>query len=369
MWEGITISFIEYLKDTLSEPNPKYIEGLVPEVRFKCPFCNEMGNKTDDYKLYVKNTPLETNLWYCHRCGSKGNPLSFVSKYEKLNFNESVELLKEYDITFSDIKKQYSELTEQEILYLQLQDEATGIRKKPVKELKKETPMFLTNYKSLRNNYMLAESEPFINYLLNRGISKEVIATHEIGYVLDEVYELNEESKFYIHNHLVFITQDINGKPVYWNTRSIEREPRLRTLNAISSLNELGKSDVIYNLNRSIKGDLIVITEGVFDALTLPNDIGVSIFGKTLSNKQEKLLLDNIKPSTHLFVMLDNDAFKNAITIAGNLYKNHKNTYIVLPFEDGGKDINDMGTEQSFKHLTTNYLRATPQNLLYAAIN
>lgn len=369
MWEGITISFIEYLKEALNEPNPKYIEGLVPEVRFKCPFCNEMGNKTDDYKLYVKNTPLETNLWYCHRCGSKGNPLSFVSKYEKLSFQEAINLLKEYDITFADIKKQYSELTEQEILYLQLQDELIANKPKTVKDIKKETPKFLNNYKSLRDNYMLPESEPFIRYLLKRGISKETIATHEIGYVLDEVYELNKESKLYIHNHLVFITQDLQGRPVYWNTRSIEKEPKLKTLNAISSQNELGKSDVIYNLNRAIKGDLIVITEGVFDALTLPNNIGVSIFGKTLSSKQEKLLLDNIKPNTHLFVMLDSDAFKNAITMASTLYKNHKNTYIVLPFEDRGKDINDMGTEQSFKHLTTNYLRATPQNLLYSAIN
>ena len=369
MWEGITISFIEYLKDTLNEPNPKYIEGLVPEVRFKCPFCNEMGNKTDDYKLYVKNTPLETNLWYCHRCGSKGNPLSFVSKYEKLSFNEAVDLLKDYDISFADIKKQYSELTEQEILYLQLQDEITVTRKKPVKELKKEVPLFLNNYKSLKDNYMLKESEPFIKYLLNRGISKETIATHEIGYVLNEVYELNEESKLYIQNHLVFVTQDMEDNPVYWNTRSIESEPRLKTLNAISSVNQLGKSDVIYNLNKAVKGDLIVITEGVFDALTLPNNIGVSIFGKTLSVNQEKLLLENINSNTHLFVMLDGDAFKNALTIAGKLYKNHKNTYIVLPFDDRGKDINDMGAEKSFKHLTTNYLRATPQNLLYATLN
>ena len=56
----------------------------------------------------------------------------------------------------------------------------------------------------------------------------------------------------------------------------------MKTINAPSTQSQYGKKDVIFNFNVAKYQPFIVITEGVFDALTF-DKYGVATFGKAIS--------------------------------------------------------------------------------------
>jgi DNA primase len=55
-----------------------------------CPFCGSGGksNKTPAFTLFPK-----TNSFYCFACGAGTNPVSFIAKLHRINYQEAYKYL------------------------------------------------------------------------------------------------------------------------------------------------------------------------------------------------------------------------------------------------------------------------------------
>ena len=87
----------DYKKQIISILGDDYIDTPGSfELRYQCPFCEDMGLRNDDYKMYVNysSNPKRSMKFFCHRCESGGN-LSRMTDMSYLgsNSDEAVEVL------------------------------------------------------------------------------------------------------------------------------------------------------------------------------------------------------------------------------------------------------------------------------------
>lgn len=326
------------------------------EIRYCCPFCGET-----DYKFYVKIADDSSDGQYqCKKCGASGNPITFMREFYNLGNNKEA-----YDVLVSNgieldtsglSRIRNTELTEKEKMLLLI----NGYEETKEQGIKKLTPPPLpTGLKFLSKERHKKEAQPFIQYLHNRGISDKQIDEHSIGYIISGWFESSGGKYVNLRNSIVFFTFDNSGNYIYWNTRSIEPNVKIKSINAPAKDNEYSRKEVLFNLNRAKNLPFIVLNEGVFDALTF-QDYGIASFGKQVTETQVKLILKNITKETVIFLYLDSDAIEVTKTLASRLYKEHKRTYIV---PHGENDANDLGIEKAFKTLKENALLATPENI------
>ena len=158
-----------------------------------------------------------------------------------------------------------------------------------------------------------------------------------------------------LNNHVVILTHDEQGNYQYWNTRSIEPDPYIKTFNCPAKDNEYSKRTTVFNLNLARHEPNLFLTEGVFDALTLGTG-GIATFGKQVTQEQIDLILGSITPEQNLYIMLDMDAKEQMASLAKKLYSKHSNTYIVI--NPTGKDANDLGREKAYDIIQTNSVLA-----------
>lgn len=345
--------FEDFLTQELGTPK----ENTLGELRYCCPFCGERK-----YKFYVKQSlDLTNGMYHCKKCGEKGNPITFMKKYYNLTGKQAFDLLesKNIDVDITPmLTSQNKDLTENEKLLLMLR----GNRKKQ-QSIKNKAPQLPKGFKLIKDNLKNKEIIPFLKYLQSRGISLQQIINYNIGYIVNGYcfsYGVNgEEKKILLRNSIVFFTYDSIGQYIYWNTRSIESNPYIKSINAPSKEDEYGKSDIIFNLNVAKKQKFVVITEGTFDALTF-DKYGIATFGKQLSNTQIDLLMTHIPITTTIYIMLDNDATDFSINLAYQLRKHFEKVYLV---PHGDEDANDMGTRRSFETIKQNRFLATPESI------
>lgn len=346
------MKFTDFLEEQLGQPK----ENTIGEMRFCCPFCGERK-----YKFYVHNSlSSKDGLYHCKKCDAVGNPVTFMKEYYKVDGKTAYDMLENRNIVLDKVVlREYanSELTEEERMLLML----NGIGS-DTEEKQKTPPPLPVGFKLLRDNMNNPEAYPFLNYLHGRGITLEQIYNHSIAYIVDGycVKDTPLGTKtITIRNSIVFFTYDISGDYLYWNTRSIEKNPYIKSINAPGQDTNFGKRDVIFNLNNAYKKSFIVITEGVFDALTF-HEYGVATFGKQVTEEQLNLIRRYILTDTTIYVMLDSDALEQNIKLASELYITHKNTYVV---PHGDEDANDLGTEKAFKLIKDNRVKASPEGL------
>lgn len=345
--------FQDFLTMEIGEPK----EDAINETRYCCPFCGETK-----YKFYVLNSLGSDNgLFQCKKCGVKGNPITFMKEYYNMDGKTARDTLESNGISidFAPQGLYSSELTERESLMLMLQGNNTNTIEKKETLLPPEIPLGI---EYIKDNFDNPRAKPFIDYLLSRNITKNQMIDHCIGYVVNGKFRRSDGKYLSLRNSVVFFTFDAYGKYVYWNTRSIEPNPYLKTINAPAKDNEYSRKDVVFNLNKAKNQPFIVINEGVFDALTF-GDFGVATFGKQVTDRQIDLILKTIrdrdrKPKIYLF--LDKDATKETVDSASRLYARHEQTYVV---PHGSQDANDMGMYQSLLLLKENSVLATPENL------
>lgn len=313
--------------------------------RFCCPFCNE-----DDHKFYVAK---DSGLYICFKCDERGNPPRFVMNYYSVNFAEAVDILATYDY---DVERERqnsnfsfsaadSQLSKEELLMLFI---AQGGKPVEVEQTIHYTcPPPPTNCKPLLANFDNPEAIPFFTYLHGRGTTLEHIKRHNISYVIQgEVTKVDGE-KMTLINHLVFFTHDDKGYPLYWNTRSIDKGAYIKSFNAPSRPTEYGKNNTIFNLNWAKYSDKIVITEGVFDGLTVPGDSGVATFGKQITIEQVDLLIrETEERQLPIYLYLDRDAGDQMIKSAHRIKAKAPNRPLYFVLGDKARDANDLGPEK-----------------------
>jgi len=169
------------------------------------------------------------------------------------------------------------------------------------------------------------------NYLKNRGISEETISN--LGYV----YEPG--SRFH---QTIFIPFYEDRRLVYFTTRDYTGKNNMRYINP----SDLSSKQFIYNYDKIEEGGTVFIFEGIFDAISLKEQIGTVMLSDTLCKSQAIKIVDRA-PSRIVFVPDNDEAGEK--TLQKNINKILKYKLPSLDFEifiyyiKGAKDFNETG--------------------------
>ena len=261
---------------------------------FKCP----NGCKADKYKLEININTNESgeNPWSCWICGEeknfKGKKIRNLVK--KLNLDQRyLDKLK----TLIKPSKSQEYFTKSEIL-----------------QLPEEFKKFDTTL----------EAKQAMRYLKRRGISKYDIERYNIGYCSSGQYS----------GRVIVPSYDEENNLNYYVGRSYFEDENNK-IKAPSTSKDIIVFELFINWNLPI-----IICEGAFDAISIRRNV-VPLFGKTISNSLFKKLVNN--KVRDIYLILDQDAIKNAIKYAEKLMNYNKNVYLV---ELSGKDPNLLGFEK-----------------------
>lgn len=349
------MAFSDFLDEHLGER-----KDVGHEYRYNCPFCFP----NNDFKMYVKKSNDKTDgLWHCKKCDLSGNPITFVKLYNSSNYYEALDTLSLYDYEISDFVREGKEngLTTEEILLLYMieQNNSKGLEDIREEKTRLSPPPLPIG---LSMDWLAPEARPFLEYLIaKRGFDPKDILYHNMGYVVTG-HTMTDSGKYVpLNNHVIFLTHDKDGNYQYWNSRSIESKPKIKTFNAPAKDNEYSKRTSVFNLNTAIKQPDIVIVEGVPDALTI-GPSGVATFGKQVTDEQVDLIVNNININQNIYIMLDADAKDLSAKLAQKIYKKHENTYIVL--NDTHSDANDLGKEETWKIIKNSSVKADENGVM-----
>lgn len=276
-----------------------------------CPFHKE---KTPSF-----NVNEEKGLFYCFGCGEGGNVLTFLMKMEKYSFIEAVEALAkksnfklEYNIEGKVSKEEKSEL---EILY----------------EYSQSVSKYFQS-----NLFNSLEGEKALKYLLNRGLTEEIIRKFEIGFApssrgyLINFCERNkldravfeslglfikaEDGNLYerFRDRIIFPIVSTAGRVIAFGGRILSQETdQAKYINSPETKIYI-KGRTLYGLNLATdfirKSDSVVLVEGYMDTISLyqkgiKNVVASS--GTSLTLEQLSILSRYTK---NIYVMYDSDA-------------------------------------------------------------
>ena len=317
-----------------------------------CPFHN------DSHPSMMINT--NKGIAKCFACGSGGNAISFIQKYEtEINHNaiSTVEAMqKAIDIQHLNItipQNNTVELTEEQK------------KQKRLSNILKDAITICENnlkYKSI-------DSKRTLEYLKGRNLSEKVINNFHIGFNLDYNNITNELLKKYQLKDLieVGITKETNndyidifskrimipifdqyGNPVGFGARVLDNNTKPKYINTMATP-LFNKSEILFNYHKakSFARDYeIIILEGYMDVIS-SNEIGfsntVGIMGTALTKEQIELIK---KLKCEVTLSLDNDDVgKNAmIRVIPDLLKEHLevNVLDISRLDGKYKDFGDL---------------------------
>lgn len=266
-----------------------------PNYSFNCPVC-----KHHKPKLVVNVVTGQYNCWTCHPPTKGKSPVSLLKKIEAQP--EKILEMKSYfkgdNTKIDDIKTNKVWLPEEFI--------------------------------SLTNPDTSLEARHAMTYLKLRGITDKDIVKYNIGYCKRGRYR----------NRVIVPSYDKNGSVNYFIARSFEKEAT-RKYDAPS----VQKTEIIgleYFVNWSVP---VILCEGIFDAIAIKRN-AIPLFGKTIPKSlMLKLVESEVKT---VYLALDKDALKEALTYSEQLLNHGKEVYLI---ELEGKDPSDLGFEKMTKLL------------------
>ncbi len=240
------------------------------------------------------------NPWHCWVCNAKGKTLVGLFKKIKATSDKIAEL--------------------KSILGFTTKEEA--VHDKTKVELPKE-------YKPLTN---LARTDiaakHALMYLKKRGINKSDILKYNIGYC--------EEGRY--NNRIIVPSYDANGELNYFIARDINPDSKKKYDAPKCNKNEL--IGLEYFINWDVP---IILCEGIFDAIAIKRN-AIPLLGKSIP---KALMLKLVQPNVKtVYVSLDRDALKDALSYAEQLLNLGKDVYLI-DLQD--KDPSDMGFEKFTK--------------------
>lgn len=232
-----------------------------------CPFHNE---KTPSFCVNVQK-----GIFKCFGCGEGGDAISFLMKINNQSFTDVIrDLAEQYGIELPKAygnSKQFSE------------------EKKQIKELLKDACEYFHE-----NIYSMPEAKRALEYLTNRGITKEIIDEYKLGYSPKGYGELHQKFKDKytpvifekagltvktekgdvvdrFHHRIMIPIRDEAGSVIAFGARAVEAGQNPKYLNSPDTP-LYNKSRILYGIdvakNQMIQDDFVVIMEGYFDVIT-----------------------------------------------------------------------------------------------------
>jgi len=260
------------------------------DYAFNCPVCTHKKPK-----LIVNIQSGNYNCWVCHPPTKGKTP---VSLFVKLGVDtDRVNEMKSY-----------------------FKGDNTKI------EESRETSVFLPKeFESFTHNDGSLEYRRAASYIKMRGIQEPDVLKYNLGYCKAGRYR----------NKIIVPSYDKNGKLNYFIARSFEKDPFLKyDAPAITKTEIIGME---YFINWSVP---VILCEGAFDAIAIKRN-AIPLFGKTIPKAlMLKLVESQVKT---VYLALDNDALKEALTYSQMLLDHGKEVYLI---ELEGKDPSELGFEK-----------------------
>lgn len=284
-----------------------------------CPFHN--NTNTPSFSVSISK-----NMWSCfNNCGS-GDVITFYEKIEGLSHQEAVKNLAER------LNLNYKSLSAEEL------------EKQRKEKEKKELLIKIHEQAVLFYHEQLKQNKQALEYLINRGLTTEIIDKFKLGYAPSGFTALsnNLKDKFTkedllssklikekltmydtFMNRIMIPITDKFGNPIAFGGRSLNPED-VKYINSAESEIYL-KSDNLFNYSWAKKYESIILVEGYMDVIK-PYQHGikniVASLGTSLTENQASLLLNH----KEIIIAYDNDqagckATKKAIEIIKNVAK------------------------------------------------
>ena len=269
---------------------------------YHCPFCNHHKPKLE---INFNESEKGENPWHCWACDKKGKKVYQVFK--------SITLSPE---VIADLKS----LTK-----------GGFIEKQITVEQKVELPK---EFKSLLNITQTdITGRHASSYLKSRHITEEDIIKYNIGYC--------ETGKY--ARMIIIPSYDKNGVLNYFTGRSFNKDSKQKYQNP-----NVSRDIIPFELfiNWEIP---FILCEGPFDAIAIKRNT-IPLLGK---NIQSNLMKQIVKSSVEkIYIALDKDAQKQALTFCERLMKEGKEVYLV---DLNDKDPSEMGFNNFTKLIQDTY--------------
>ena len=258
-----------------------------------CPFHHE---KTPSFTVSQKK-----QFYHCFGCGAHGNAISFLMDYDKLEFLEAVEEL----AGMAGLEVPYEKSTHSNRPQVNFQT------KRNLYELMQEIAQFYQT--------QLPLSIPAQGYLQQRGLSPEIIARFQIGFVpnaMDTVLKKfgtnremqqklldlgmlsrNERGNIYdkFRNRIMFPIRDKRGRTVAFGGRVLTDE-KPKYLNSPETIT-YHKGNELYGLYEALQANdepkQLLVVEGYMDVVALAQfgvDYTVASLGTSTTSEQIQLI-------------------------------------------------------------------------------
>ena len=267
---------------------------------FHCPFCNHYKPKLE-INLLTNNKG--ENPFACWVCNTKGKTIRSLLLQLKISPDTANTILKHVNNSVS-------------------------------KELDIEVNLRLPKeFKPLYEGSTI-EFSRVKKYLYSRGLTEEDFIKYEIGYCASGAYA----------NRVVIPSYDSNGILNFFVSRLAGN------IQGVPYKNPAVNKDIIFFESMINWKAPIVLCEGVFDAMAIKRNV-IPILGKVVSKKLYERLAHN--ETKDVYIALDKDALKGALSIADKLLALGKRVFLVDLQE---KDPSIMG----FKSFTNLISQAEP---------
>ncbi len=188
---------------------------------------------------------------------------------------------------------------------------------------KKQVVKLPRDFKSMYEKSNSPVYKQAMMYLLKRGVTGNDILKYNIGYCEEGAYR----------NRVIIPSYDKNGTLNYFVGRDVYNS-KLKYKNPPVSKDVIG-FELFINWDEPL-----ILCEGVFDAIAIKRN-AIPLFGKTVQSKlKTELYLQSVKK---IYVVLDEDAKKDALKLTSKLMENGIEVYFVHMRD---KDPSDIGFER-----------------------
>jgi len=287
--------------DFLENHNVEGRENRSGEFRGTCPFCENSSRNP-----FCVN--VDSGLYYCHHCPERGGPIQLISNILKVGYDKALDYLTDHYSAFEEDTD--DDFAEPVVTKITLPDE----------------------FYRLADSHDSLSAKPYLNYVRERGLDDATIARFGIGYC---------DSGFYSGRVIVPVTH--LGQVVSFIARAIGTTAKGKILTPPG--NE--QSNYCFNLDNIWGTKEVLVVEGVFDAMVLP-ELAVATFGKKISPMQVSLLKKSgVESVTFCY---DEDALDELWDFTEKYMFLLKAKLILLP---KGKDPSKLGRKKMLQLLPT----------------
>jgi len=257
---------------------------------YHCPLCHHTKPKLE---INLSENPKGENPWHCWVCDKKGKKLYQLFRSIDVSPEAMSELRSIVKYVGPDTKFQTEE--------------------------KVKLPKEYQTFDDIKQSDI--EGRQALSYLKSRGITEDDILKYSIGYCVTGRYA----------KMIIIPSYDANGTLNYFTGRSFEKEPFTKYRNPSIS-RDIIPFELYINWNLPL-----ILCEGPFDALVIKRNV-IPLLGKNIqSNLMKKIVTSSVEK---IYIALDKDAQKQALTFCERLMNEGKEVYLV-DIQD--KDPADMG--------------------------